>query len=97
MIKAIANQKLDLNKEEYKYYLELERNFGKEAFVGLFRTNEKGQITSVMPPQSGPTAMILIFFLLNVMFNQRLRRFDSWMTRMESLEDRVVKLEAVEK
>ena len=93
MIKAIANQKLDISKEEYDYYLALEKSFGKGAFVGLFKTNSNGQIIAVMPPQAGQTAMILIFFLLNVMFNQRLRKFDTWMTKLDKLEERVVKLE----
>ena len=93
MIKAVANQKLDLSKEEYNYYLELEKSFGKDAFIGLFRTNDKGHIISVMPPQAGPTAMILIFFLLNVMFNQRLRSFDDWMGQIEKIEQRVLVIE----
>jgi hypothetical protein len=93
MIKAIAHQKLDLSKEEYTYYLELEKSFGKDAFVGLFRTNDRGHIVSVMPPQAGPTAMILIFFLLNVMFNQRLRSFEGWMKEIEKIEKRVLAIE----
>jgi len=93
MIRAIANQRLEISNEEYEYYIQLEKSFGKEAFIGLFKTNDAGRIVSVMPTQSSPTATILIFFFLNLMFNQRLRRFDNWMLRMESLEDRLLKLE----
>jgi len=93
MFKAIANQKIELNKEEFEYYLDLEKSFGKDSFIGLFKTNDKGQIISVTPSPSSPTAMILIFFLLNVMFNQRLRRLDSWIDKMESLEKRIDTLE----
>lgn len=93
MIKAIANQKLDLIQEEYEYYLELEKVFGKDAFLGLFKTNKKGRITSVIPSHTNPTAMVLIFFLLNVMLNQRLRSVDSWSSKIENLESRINKLE----
>lgn len=97
MIKAIANQKLDLSPEEYEYYLELEKSFGKDAFIDLFKTNDKGHIVSVMPPTANPTAMILIFFLLNLMFNQRLRQLDNWMNKMDreinELDRRIEKIE----
>jgi hypothetical protein len=93
MIKAIANQKLNLTKEEFEYYLELEKSFGKEAFVGLFVTDQDGDIISVTPPANQPTAMILIFFLLNLMYNQKLRKLDSWVEKIAMLEAKVAKLE----
>lgn len=93
MIKAIANQKIDLSSEEYQYYLELEKTFGKDAFLNLFRTNDEGQIISVIPQSTAPTAMIIIFFFLNVMYNQRLRRLDAWINKVEDLENRIKRLE----
>jgi hypothetical protein len=97
MLKAIANQKLEINKEEYSYYLELEKIFGKEVFVGLFKTDDNGYITSVLPKTSNPMAMIVVFFLLNVMFNQKLRQLEGWMvmtnTRLSDLEEKINKLE----
>ena len=100
MIKAICNQRIELSKEEWDYYLELEKSFGKDAFVGMFRTNKDGKIVSVMPSQKKPTAIILVFFLLNVMFNQRLRKFELWMKKFDiwtaktkTLEERIKKLE----
>lgn len=93
MIKAIANQKIDLSLEEYQYYLELEKSFGKDVFLNLFRTNEEGQIISVIPQSTAPTAMIIIFFFLNVMYNQRLRRLDVWINKVEDLENRIKRLE----
>lgn len=94
MIKAIANQKIDISKAEYEYYLELEKVFGKDAFVGLFKTSDSGQIISVMPSQNSETAMVLIFFLLNVMYNQRLRKLDVWINKIELLDERLKKLES---
>lgn len=92
MIRAIANKKLDLNQDEYEYYLELEKAFGAQAFIGLFATNDSGQITSVIPATNTPTAMVLIFFFLNVMFNQRLRKLEVWMDRLERVEEKVDEL-----
>jgi hypothetical protein len=93
MIKAISNKKIDLNQDEYNYYLELEKAFGKEAFIGLFKTNKDGMVISVTPSSANPTAMILIFFFLNVMMNQRLRSIDKGLLSLTSLEKRISKLE----
>ena len=93
MIKAIANKKIDLSQEEYDYYLELENAFGKESFIGLFKTNKSGTIISVTPSNTTPTAMILIFFFLNVMLNQRLRSIDKGLSGLSALEKRISKIE----
>lgn len=93
MIKAIANKRLNLSSEEYEYYLELEKNFGSEAFLGLFNTDNDGNITSITPSPTQPTAMLLIFFLLNLMHNQKLRKLDSWILKIDNLEARLAALE----
>ncbi len=96
MIRAIANKRLDLSKEEYHYYLELEKNFGKEVFKGLFESDERGIIISITPSPAEPIAMVLIFFLLNVMMNQRLRgleELNELRDKVASLEKRVEKME----
>ncbi len=93
MIKAIGNRKIDLTQEEHDYYLELESAFGKEPFVGLFKTDKNGIIISVTPSNTNPTAMILIFFFLNVMLNQRLRSIDKGLSGLASLEKRISKIE----
>jgi hypothetical protein len=95
MIKAIANKKLDLTKEEYEYYLQIEENFGRDAFYDLFKTDEDGNITAITPSPSQPTAMLLIFFLLNVMHNQKLRKLDSWIQKIDKLDQRIQELERV--
>jgi hypothetical protein len=95
MIKAIANQKLDLTKEEFEYYQELEKNFGREGFYGLFKADDNGNITAITPSPSQPTAMLLIFFLLNVMHNQKLRKLDSWVEKVDRLDSRIAALEKV--
>lgn len=92
-MKIIANQLIDLSAEEYKYYLELEKNFGKDSFFNLFKTNELGQVIAVFPSSNNPTAIILIFFFLNIMFNQRLRKLENWMKKIDNLEERLNKIE----
>jgi hypothetical protein len=93
VIRAIANKKLDLSKEEYDYYLELEKSFGPDAFIGLFKTDNLGRIISVTPSVASPTATVLIFFFLNVMLNQRLRSIDNGLASIANLEKRVTQLE----
>lgn len=83
MIKIIANKKVELIPDEYNYYLELEKIFGKEAFIDLFNVNERAQITFVAPSLNQPTSMVLVFFFMNVMFNQRLRQFDEKISKLE--------------
>ncbi len=95
MIKAIANQRLDLTKEEFEYYQDLEKNFGKDAFLGLFKSNEDGHIIAITPSPSQPTAMLLIFFLLNVMHNQKLRKLDAWVEKLDKMDARIQALEKV--
>jgi hypothetical protein len=93
MIKAIANKKIDLSKEEFEYYKKLKETFGEDSFRGLFNTDNKGKITSITPSPSQPIAMVLIFFILNVMMNQRLRAFEQTMSKVSELEKKVEKLQ----
>ncbi len=93
MIKIIANRDIELSKDEWEYYQEIEKTFGDKAFVGMFETNKEGYITMVRPPLGKPTSMILIFFLLNVQFNQRLRQLADGITSVRDLEVRINKIE----
>lgn len=92
MIRAIANKKLELSKEESSYYDDLEKVFGADAFRGLFASDKNGKITAITPSPSQPTAMVLIFFFLNVMMNQRLREFEKTMEKVAILEKEIGEL-----
>ncbi len=94
MIKAIANQKVDLSKEESQYLDQLIKVFGEDDLNGLFKTDKQGNVIAVTPPVNKATPMALIFFLLNLMLNQRLRTVDQYLVRIEDLEK---KIEALEK
>jgi len=93
MIKIIANRKVELSNSEWEYYLQIEENFGKNSLMGMFETNKEGHILLVRPPVSKPTSMILIFFLLNVQLNQKLRRLTDGIISMKLLEARVASIE----
>ena len=83
MIRAVANKRLDLSEDEYKYYLSLVETFGQEDFVGLFATDKNGQIVSITPPVDRQVSLGVIFFILNVMMNQRLRALGSLVEKNE--------------
>jgi hypothetical protein len=83
VIRAVDNKRLDLNAEEHKYYLSLVENFGHKDFAGLFTTDKNGQITSITPPIDRQISLGVIFFILNVMMNQRLRALGSLIEKNE--------------
>ena len=93
MIRAIANKRVDLSKEEFEYYQKLQAEFGEDSFRDLFQVNSEGKIVSVTPAFNQPIAMVIIFFLLNLMLNQRLRKFEETFSQLETLSDRIKKLE----
>lgn len=93
MIKAIANKKVDISDDEYKYFLSLEKTFGPDEFISLFSTDNDGNIVTVTPPLNKQVPMAIIFFLLNLSFNQRLRMVERWTTKINNLEERLAKLE----
>ena len=66
MIRAVGNKRLELSDSEYKYYRSLKEQFGDTEFIGLFKTNKNGIITSVNPPVNKAISMGIIFFLLKI-------------------------------
>ncbi len=104
MIRAVDNKRLELNSEEYGYYLKLIDSFGEEDFRGLFTSDRNGQITSITPPVDRQISLGVIFFILNVMMNQRLRSLGSAVKKNEkkvaeephlhNIEERLAHVEA---
>lgn len=85
---AIDYQNVDLSKEENDYYQELIKQLaengntdGKEYFRDLFATDDRGFITIIKPKNSIP--WIVLFFIQQVMINQRLRTIDDFMIKQE--------------
>lgn len=95
MIKAIANKRIDLSADEYTYYKLLSDKYGIDSFKSLFETDQNGIVISVSPPLDGQTPMAVIFYMLNVMFTQRMRLLDSKLAKFDNLEKRVDQLCAV--
>tara|TARA_B100000131_G_scaffold322655_1_gene377432 strand:+ start:3568 stop:3870 length:303 start_codon:yes stop_codon:yes gene_type:complete len=93
MKKAIANKLLDITSDEYKYIVELQEAFGEDVFLGLFTSNDEGIVTSITPNVNRPVPMAVVFFILNIMMNQRLRDIDSFSSRIRELGDRLKKVE----
>ena len=82
-----------MSKEEYSYFLELKNKFGDEEFKGLFSSDNNGNITSITPPVDRPSSFIIIYFLLNLMLNQRLRMIDLVASKFSNFEERLAKIE----
>lgn len=91
MIISFANKRLDVNAEEKEYLNKLKESLGEGTFIGLFESDQTGCITSISPSPSKPIQLIVLFYLLNLMLNQRLRKIDN--SRIESLEKRIAELE----
>lgn len=81
-MQVIDYQKVDITDEEFAYYKQLVANFtseevkGESYFKNLFKTDEKGFIMTIAPQGSIPWAVL--FFVQQVMINQRLRIIDNF-------------------
>jgi hypothetical protein len=93
-IRSIVNTRISLSKEELEYYEKLKNMFGEESFRGLFQTDLAGHIAAISPPSGKATPNPVLFFLLNVSFNQRMRQVEKYLQKIEGLEERIKKLES---
>jgi hypothetical protein len=89
LIRAVGNKRLDLSDSEFQYYCNLKEQFGDSDFIGLFQTDKNGMILSVNPPVNKNISLGIIFFLLNIMMNQRIRVLDSKINKVTDLEIKV--------
>jgi len=67
--------------------------FGEDSFRGLFQTDLAGNIAGISPPLDKPTPQPILFFLLNVSFNQRMRQVERFVQKVADLEERIKTLE----
>ena len=93
MIRAIANKRIDLTDSEYKVYNEISNMVGKSEFFDLFDTDDNGKIKSVFPPIDKQVSMVVVYFLFNVMINQRVRAFDSLISDVNYIKEKIDKTE----
>ena len=93
MIRAVANQRLDLTDSEYSVYNEIIKNVDKTEFNDMFSTDKNGKIIAVFPPIDKQVSMVVVYFLFNVMLNQRVRSFDNVISTVIDNKNRIKKLE----
>lgn len=93
-IRAIANTRISLSTEEFEYYERLKTLFGEDSFRGLFQTDLSGNIAGISPPTDKATPNPVLFFLLNVSFNQRMRQVEKYLQKIETMDERIKKLES---
>ncbi len=93
-IKSVANTRLSLSREEFEYYEKLKTIFGEDSFRGLFQTDLAGNISGISPPTDKPVANPVLFFLLNVSFNQRMRQLEKFFEKINVMEEKIKTLES---
>lgn len=93
-IRSVANTRLSLSQEEFEYYERLKQIFTEDAFRGLFQTDLAGIIAGISPSTDKATPNPVLFFLLNVSFNQRMRQVEAWVLANQSAINRIDTLEA---
>lgn len=82
--RIIDYKEVDMTDEEYKYYQQIIEEFSdetysaREQFRDMFNVDGDGCITLIRPPLKKQVAWVVIFFLQNLMINQRLRRMEKW-------------------
>jgi hypothetical protein len=79
VIRIVDNKKLEMTDDEYKLYQSIcvsydRQSFkGKELFVGLFESDDSGNILFLIPPSSRQTSLEVVIYLVNLMTQQQLR------------------------
>ena len=94
MIRAVGNRRLFLTEDEFSVYKEIISVVDKNEFNNVFVTDENGFINAVFPPIQKNVSMIVIYYLFNVMLNQRIRSIDNIVSDVKELK---VKIKEIEK
>jgi len=89
----ISGQVVNVSDEEKKIYELLLRDFGRDAFNGLIKTNEDKDISAIDLTQNTKVSFSIMYFLITLSVNQRLNKIDEAVASIRSLEDRVSAIE----
>ena len=79
---VVDYKQVDMMDEEFEYYEKLIQEFtsgaylGKDQFRDVFEVDGDGCITFIHPPIKKQIAWAVLFFIQNLMINQRLRRIE---------------------
>ena len=93
-IRVIDYKGVEMTNEEYEYYKEVVDSFsdgtysGREQFRDVFNVDDDGCITMIKPPLRKQIAWAVLFFLQNLMINQRIRRMEKYIA--EFINDRKI-------
>ena len=98
-MKVIDYKKVDMTDAEFAYYQQLIKKFsdtdqkvdGNKYFKDTFETDENGYITLIKTEKSIPWAVL--FFIQQVMINQRMRVNDILVKENKKLISRLEELE----
>jgi hypothetical protein len=95
MLVAISGKLVDMTEDEKKIYDQLKRDFGGASFNGTIATNDDNEITLVNPYGDGSNnvSYAVMWFLINLMISQKLRKVDNMIDFMERVNGRVDELE----
>jgi len=98
VLQVIDHKSVDMTDEEYAYYKKLVGEFtigtanGKDQFRDLFDVDGDGCITFIHPPIRKEIGWGVLFFVQDLMINQRLRRMErqvgGWVGRMAEMGER---------
>jgi len=78
-IHVISNQKVDFTDEEWNLYQKIVKSYttpscqGEQLFNDLFRSNDNGIITFLIPPSKKHTSLEIFLFLVSLQQQQFLR------------------------
>lgn len=81
-LQIIDHKSVDMTDEEFAYYGKLIQEFtvgtsnGKDQFRDLFEVDGDGCIVFIHPPIRKQIGWGILFFIQNLMINQRLRRME---------------------
>lgn len=82
MTRIIDYKPVDMTDEEFDYFNKLVEEFtfgsynGKDQFHDMFDVDDDGCISIIRPPFKKEVSWAVLFFLQNLMINQRLRRME---------------------
>ena len=89
----IGGQVVNVSEEEKGIYDLLVREFGRDAFKGLIKTNADNDIAAIDLTNNTKVSFSVMYFLMTLSVNQRLNKIDEAVASIRSLEDRVRALE----
>lgn len=94
-IRIVDNKKLALTEKEWTVYNDICQSYnrpnfkGSDLFIGLFESDDEGQITFIKSPSNRRTSMEVFLYLVAIYEHQGMRRLKREMdARLNDIEKR---------